>query len=110
HAEEAEAGVPDGVGYRALRRLGRVLAVDVDAHAHLGDTAHACHCDVLTWLERGRCCHSALALAAERRAYLLCRCRHRLGLDLGEWPERRRDQERAQSDRPGADVKPGVAG
>ena len=33
----------DGVRHRALGRLGGVLAVNVDAHAHLGDTAHACH-------------------------------------------------------------------
>src|SRR3974390_522344 len=32
----------DGVRDRAFGRLGGVLAVDIDAHAHLGDTARAC--------------------------------------------------------------------
>jgi hypothetical protein len=43
HAKKAEARMPDRIGDRAFGGLGAVLAVDVDAHAHFGDTAHACH-------------------------------------------------------------------
>src|SRR6267154_83907 len=43
HPEEAKAGVANGVGDRAPGGLGGILAMDVNAHAHLGDTAHACH-------------------------------------------------------------------
>jgi hypothetical protein len=35
--------VADGVRNRAPGRLGGIPAVDVDAHAHFGDTAYACH-------------------------------------------------------------------
>ena len=37
----------DRIRHRALGGLGRILAVDVDAHAHLGDTAPACHAGFL---------------------------------------------------------------
>src|SRR4029077_20854937 len=43
HPKEAEAGVADGVRNGALGGLGGVPSVDVDAHAHFSDTAHACH-------------------------------------------------------------------
>ena len=43
HPEEAEARVADHVGDRAPGGLGGVLAMNIDAHAHFGDTAHACH-------------------------------------------------------------------
>src|SRR3954468_1777248 len=33
----------DGVGHRALGGLGGILAMNINAHAHFGNTAHACH-------------------------------------------------------------------
>src|ERR1041384_5728310 len=44
-ADETKARMPDRIRHRTLGSLGGVLAMDVDAHAHLGDTAHACHFD-----------------------------------------------------------------
>jgi hypothetical protein len=35
--------MPDGVGDRAPRRLGGVLAVNIDAHAHFSEAADASH-------------------------------------------------------------------
>jgi hypothetical protein len=37
----------DRVRYRALRRLGGIPAMNVDAHAHLGNTTHARHAVLL---------------------------------------------------------------
>ena len=33
----------DGVGDRAFGGLGGILAMNINAHAHFGNTAHACH-------------------------------------------------------------------
>jgi len=41
--------MPDRIRHRPLRRLGGVPAVDVDAHAHLGDTTNASHF-IFLWL------------------------------------------------------------
>src|SRR5262249_5422308 len=41
--EETKARVTYGIRDGALGRLGRVAAVNINAHAHLGDAAHACH-------------------------------------------------------------------
>jgi hypothetical protein len=43
HSDKAEAGMADRVQDRALGGLRGVAPVKIDAYAHLGDAAHACH-------------------------------------------------------------------
>jgi hypothetical protein len=43
HPKKSDAGVADRVGNRAPGGLGGIASVNVNAHAHFGNTAHACH-------------------------------------------------------------------
>src|SRR5579883_3223807 len=43
HPEEAEAGMADRIRDRAFGGLGGIPAMDVNAHAHFGDTAYTRH-------------------------------------------------------------------
>lgn len=49
HPEKPEARMPDRIRHRTLGRFGGVPAVNVDAHAHFGDTANASHV-IFPWL------------------------------------------------------------